>query len=192
MRTTFPKKMDIISAWILCVGLSQKNFGLDFFIYIYRIISQKHNNMKKLIFSFLLIITSTDLFCQIEYNQNFWGSRYYQGDKKLKSKEAESILKQVPTAHQSYLKGKTNNMLSLTAATGGLVLSMYQLQKTLTDEDVSVGMTLGGIGLLGLSYYFNQAATSKFHEAASRYNQKGKIGIAPALSQNGLGVSIRF
>lgn len=152
--------------------------------------------LKLLLLITLIANLPTEGFSQMEYKENFWGGKFYQDGVKIKkAKDAESIFKPVNAAHQEYLKGNSNKMIASITSTGGLVLSVYSLTETLGREegeaDNSLAFTLGGLALLGASYYFSKQAARQYNNAAAIYN-RGDTGfhIRPGLTKNGIGLMV--
>ena len=154
------------------------------------------NKMKYLI-GLIFILASITAFSQIEYKENFWGGKFYQNGEKLKFKNVESIIKQSPDAHQEFLKGKTNSTLSLISSLGGLTLELFALTEILDEgnEANPLGFQLGGLALIGLSYYFDRQKARQFINASNIFNKDtgtSSILINPSITDNGIGLTINF
>lgn len=155
--------------------------------------------MKNLKFSLslMLLLFASSLFSQLTYKRTFWSEKFYENGEKVKFKNVESIMKRVPVAHQEFLKGKMKKNLGIIASLGGLSLEILGLLEDLKEKenDKSLQLQLAGLGLMGLSIYFDQQKTEHYINATNIFNQensKTSLIVSPSITKNGIGLTARF
>jgi hypothetical protein len=130
---------------------------------------------KQFLLSTFLMLSSIALSAQttdkLEFKKGFWNSSYYLNDKKISSAQAGSLLANNADAYKAFSTAKTNlNLANLTSFSGGFLVG-YELGSYISGANINTNRALFGGGLTLLSFIFQTTSTTKFQEAALKYNQ---------------------
>lgn len=156
--------------------------------------------MKQLLL-FTTFLFMTPLFCQLDYERNFFKNSWHMDGEKITSQEAEKILSTTELS-KDYLKEaqRSRKIFTISAYTLAGTTLINTIERVRLEEGENISILHGISSILSTVSFIttlvtNSRSKKRFRKATAAYNSiSEKTGFNPnlILMPNKLGVSVRF
>lgn len=135
---------------------------------------------------------------RLRIHQGFWGPGLALGERPLAGGEIQSLLEPLPAALDAYQGGQAMLVFGYILAYPGSFLIGWELGAVMAGAEIDVlkmgiglGLTVGGIAILGAGYHQLELATDLYNESLQK-QLDGKYDVDIRLTLTGVDMTLRF
>ena len=132
---------------------------------------------------------------ELQFEQNWWGSRWTLDGERVKQRVLKDQLKTRPAAYEEYRKWEAASGYGRTFLyIGGTLAVVASSEDSWPVVGVSVGVFAGGLVLVGIAPNHARKTLEAYQNSGNigRTEMPNALSVCMGVSQNGLGVMVGF